>query len=188
MMTRRAALAATFAILAAPILSESQQVQPRAQAPLIFPYDDRGACPFECCTYRTWTAKEVIAIRRTRRADAPVIFRVRNGEQVDALTGIVTTVRPGRARVGKSAMVAGIRLEATDDVIVLRYVGEGVWKAWFKGAFFSVEVSDDGPAPEDHLRMIERPRTAWWVQVRNRGGEIGWTDRPNDFDGTDACG
>lgn len=184
---RRALLAATFAILASPTLSESQQVRSPAQAPLTFPYEDRGACPFECCTYRTWTAKEVIAIRRTRRADAPVIFRVRNGEQVDALTGIVTTLRPGRARVEKSATVAGIRLEATDDVIVLRYAGEGVWKAWFKGAFFSVEISD-GPGREDHLRMIDRPRTAWWVQVRNRRGEIGWTDRPDDFDGTDACG
>ena len=32
---------------------------------------------------------------------------------------------------------------------------------------------------------VEPQQSVWWVQVQNSKGQIGWTDRPADFDGKD---
>ena len=29
-------------------------------------YEDRGACPFECCTYREWSVEEDTVLYKTR--------------------------------------------------------------------------------------------------------------------------
>ena len=33
------------------------------------------------------------------------------------------------------------------------------------------------------LAVLSEPRTVWWVQVRNRRGEVGWTSQPEAFGG-----
>src|SRR6266478_6263107 len=54
-------------------------------------YIDKGACPFECCTYREWVAHTDVTL-----LDSPngkkVVGRIKRGEKVLALTGEVHSV------------------------------------------------------------------------------------------------
>src|ERR671927_1199670 len=70
-------------------------------------YEDRGACPFECCTYRAWTVKEDTAFYRTRSNKSARLFGARKGERVTGLTGVVVTLEPGRAVVRRAATYGG---------------------------------------------------------------------------------
>ena len=55
-------------------------------------YVDRGACPFECCTYRKWkTAKTTVAYSRPDR-NLRRVGTFRKGTWVVGLTGTITTV------------------------------------------------------------------------------------------------
>src|SRR5271169_4931391 len=58
-------------------------------------YIDRGACPFECCTYGQW-----VALTDATLFDRPhgkkIVGRVKKGEEVRALTGEVHSA-PKRA-------------------------------------------------------------------------------------------
>jgi hypothetical protein len=146
------------------------------------PYNDRGACPFECCTYRQWTVEKPTVIRTSMRDSALVGFRLRKGERVQGVTGVVITSIPGIARVLKRIDLGGIRLATGDRVYLFTNEGEGYVKAWYKGRFFSAEVLD----PE--LYAIERhPRSVWWVKVRSRG-KVGWSRQPENFGNIDQCG
>src|ERR1700737_4566206 len=52
---------------------------------------DKGACPFECCTYREWVARTDVTL-----LDIPngkkVVGQIKKGEKVLALTGEVHSV------------------------------------------------------------------------------------------------
>ncbi len=63
------------------------------------PFEDHGACPFECCTYRGWTVETTTELRAARSLQAPVVFSVKPGENVVGLNGVVVTRKPGRAVV-----------------------------------------------------------------------------------------
>jgi hypothetical protein len=84
------------------------------------PFESEGACPFECCVYRTWTVERATDVRAARQKGAPVAFAVKAGEKVEALTGVVVVSRPGRARVSRDATIEGLgALKAGDEVAVL---------------------------------------------------------------------
>ena len=84
------------------------------------PFEDAGACPFEGCVYREWVATNVVQVRRDRTTAAPPAFRVRAGERVTALTGVVVTVRAGRIqfRTAHEALsdAGPIRISAGDTL------------------------------------------------------------------------
>src|SRR5882724_10061173 len=63
------------------------------------PFEDHGACPFECCTYRDWTVETMTELHAARSLQAPVVFSVKPGEKVVGLNGVVVTRKPGRAVV-----------------------------------------------------------------------------------------
>src|SRR5262245_11822498 len=65
------------------------------------PYDEEGACPFLCCTYREWTVDWDTDLRTDRRDDAPVAFHASLQQTVRALTGVVTTTKVGRASASR---------------------------------------------------------------------------------------
>ena len=48
-------------------------------------YVSKGACPFECCTYREWTANRDLVL--TDHPDGKPIARFRKHEVVSALAG-----------------------------------------------------------------------------------------------------
>lgn len=162
------------------------------------PYEDHGACPFECCTYRTWTVKAATQVRTDRRDTAPVAFRVRAGEQVDGITGVVVTRKLGRATIQKPIVVdpEGLELRPGDVVHVVNYIGEGFWKIWARGRLHHVELAgkqqtcagDDREPVTCAAQIVEEPETVWWAKVRNRAGQEGWTRQLDHFGNIDACG
>jgi hypothetical protein len=194
-MRKSLILLASFCVLTAlnvrPV--SAQRLPPRN-------YEDRGACPFECCTYREWSVKEDTVLYRSRSAKSPAAFRVRKGERVTGLTGVVVTLEPGRAVVQKARTLGGgvnkVRVRAGDVLYPLHYMGEGVYKIWFRGKTYE----EDMPSPRDSsysdpeamarapIRMSSEPKTVWWVKVRNRRGQVGWSRQPEHFGDMDACG
>ena len=163
------------------------------------PFEDAGACPFEGCVYREWTAKAVVNVRAERRRDAPVAFSLQAGERVTALTGVVVTLKPGRVEFRQPKTLSSapkpIRIEPGQTLYLLTYQGEGFTKAWFNGALYrDVDASDFLNAVCDFQpdrcmgRVVERWQSEWWVNVRTRSGRLGWTNEPEKFDGKSAIG
>jgi hypothetical protein len=165
------------------------------------PYVDAGACPFEGCAYREWTANDTVIVRTARHTTASVAYVIRKGERITALTGIVTTVKAGRVRfrntVNLQTASGTLHVERGQTLYLLTYRGEGFTKAWFLGriyddvdgamAFFNDLCGRNPRVPCDG-EILERPQSIWWVEVRNARGQTGWTDQPARFDGKDSLG
>ena len=139
-------------------------------------YIDKGACPFECCTYREWVAHTDVML-----LDSPngkrVVGRIKKGERVLALTGEVHSV-PLRVIVKYDYPEAGIK--AGDTIYVLHYAGEGYYKVWHDGKRKAVDLEDhpDG----------SKQKVTWWVKLKTSSGTIGWTVEHSNFGNQDACG
>jgi hypothetical protein len=156
------------------------------------PWLDWGACPFECCTYRKWTATAPLRILKSRQRDAPVAFKLKQGEEIEGLTGVVITTRVGEARIFRPSELGKQRLTVVpgDTVYILHYEGEGYSKFWFRGRIDSEQIpdiEDSAPDSELDLRIVRRPETTWWVKVKNSSGQVGWTDDTEHLDHKDAC-
>lgn len=182
-------------------LSEPERprsVAPSAATPPV-PYEDVGACPFEGCVYRQWTANAAVDARAERNPTSPVSFRVGAGETVAALDGVVVTTTPGRVEFDAAADVyasgGSFHVEAGQTVYLLTSEGEGFMKAWFNGrlyegvdtAIFSNGACAGGPRPCIG-RIVEPWQFEWWIQIRNGAGQVGWTREPDKFDNKDALG
>jgi hypothetical protein len=163
-------------------------------------YEDRGACPFECCTYREWSVKADTVFYKTRSTKSPAAYRASKGERVRGLTGVVITLEPGKAVVRKATTIGEGRRKvslATGDVLyVLNYEGEAVYKVWFRGRIYEEQIMSAPVVmharPEDRalepVQMLSAPRAVWWVKVRNKRGQVGWSRQPEHFGDIDACG
>ena len=147
------------------------------------PYYDRGACPFECCTYRQWTVDKATTVRASMRDSSAVAFRLRKGEKVRGLTGVVITTQAGIANVVKPVEDSTWRIPAGERVYLLTNQGEGYVKVWYKGRIFSDEVLNT-----ELFRIEQQPRSVWWVKVRNSRGKVGWSRQPENFGNMDECG
>jgi hypothetical protein len=158
------------------------------------PYEDVGACPFEGCVYREWTANAAVDARAERNLTAPVSFQVTAGEKVIALDGIVVTTRPGRVEFDAAADVdatdGSFHVDAGQTVYLLTAEGEGFMKAWFNGRVYegvdTATFSNGGCAGIG--RLVEPWQFVWWIQIRNSTGQVGWTREPERFDNKDARG
>lgn len=148
-------------------------------------YADNGACPFECCTYRRWSVTKDTALYQQRSEKSGVAFRVRKGEHVTGLTGVVITLKPGKASVKKPTMIGEgkrkIRVKPGDVLYLLHYLGEGFYKTWFRGVTYDLEMSDT-------IQVLTEPDTVWWMKVKNSRNQIGWTRQNDNFGDMDACG
>lgn len=151
---------------------------------LKLPYKDFGACPFECCTYRQWIAKKNLVLYKKMGDKSPVAFKVRKGEKVTGVTGVVITNVAGKAEVLKTRTLESSKVQLTkgDTLFLLTYLGEGWYRFWYKGKFFE----EDGYA--DGIKILSQPKAVWWVKIKNRKGQIGWTKSSNEFDNQDQCG
>ena len=162
-------------------------------------FEDVGACPFEGCVYREWVANRPVDVRIERRTTAPIMFHVKAGEKVTALTGVVVTLKAGRVQFREpqdlGASDGPIHIVPGQTLYLLTYQGEGYTKAWFNGRLYrDVDTATffNGVCDVDPSRcpgkIIERSQTVWWVQVRNAEGRSGWTHQPEKFNGKDALG
>lgn len=147
------------------------------------PFVDKGACPFECCTYRDWTVDKATAVRSAMRDGASIAFRLKKGEQVRGVTGVVITSQPGEVRVLKRTKIGRSTANRGDMLYLLTYLGEGFHKVWFKGKIVEDETYD-----ETKFREIRQPKSVWWVKVQNSRGQTGWSREPDNFGNKDQCG
>ncbi len=176
-MTRKTALC-LFVLVG---VLASAAVGQRGRPPV--PYIDKGACPFECCTYRRWDVVKPTLIRSAMKDTAPVSFRLKAGEKVQGVTGVVITTQPGIVRVLKKTTLANVSLRSGDQLFLLTNLGEGFSKIWFKGRIFQGD-----PYDESTYKTIREAKAVWWVKVKNRKGQIGWSRQPEHFGNVDQCG
>ena len=158
-------------------------------AQLKLPFEDKGACPFECCTYREWTVRENTVLYDSPHIDRHESFHVQKGEAVRGLTGIVITLKPGRAVV-KKAVTMGldeqVNMKAGEILEILHYEGEGVVKFWLRGKTYSDELPFPGEE-NDSIKTESAPEMLWWVQIQNAKGQMGWSKETDHFDHMDSC-
>lgn len=167
-------------------------------------YVDRGACPFECCTYGTWRADSAVTLRDAPSLGSAEAGLVPKGTVVTGVTGEVH-VRPGRFVLQRGAR--GYRVSRTgppapadsfaagDTLGVYTYRGEGAWKVrkWGTDAeLVELMLAEPGTGCESSNacdgRFLEKPQSTWWVQIRTPQGLTGWTTNVAAFAGKDACG
>ena len=179
-------------ILFACIVSLSFQARLQSKPPSV--YVDKGACPFECCSYRKWkTEKTAVAYARPDKRSR-VVGRFRAGTDVIALTGEVRTI-PGKFVILKQHE----KYRPGDVLWVYTPLGEGFYKVWFKGRMYDEGLDYmSGPFEKSHPSCEETPncwgklerklQVEWWVKIRSAEGWVGWTDRAENFSNKDSCG
>ena len=174
------AAALSFLLLAGNVASQERPPMP---------FEDPGACPFEGCVYREWTAKRPTTARLRRSASSPIAFRLKAGERVQAITGVVVITKPGIVRFTKPWTAGPVHAEPGEMMYLLTYEGEGFITAWFKGAIVrGVDQTNfigcgpvpgvPSPAPRECVADVTQyPVQVWWAQLRNSRGQLGWTSR-----------
>ena len=140
-----------------------------------------NACPFEGCTYRQWTAHEVVPVYGTWKEKRREIARLAVGDKVVAITGVVITYRPGVIRVDED--VPDAELKTGDLIRTYTYHGERDTEACFKGKyyrFFDIHFSksEDGFCGRQHCEgtYIDAGQKAWWAKVKLKSRRTGWVD------------
>lgn len=176
-----------FSLFLAGSITTAQDIKPPS------PYLDHGACPFECCTYRRWSVEKDTVIYTQRSTTSGVAFRVKKGEHVTGVTGVVITARAGQVLVKKAQTIGQdrkVRVKPGDILYVLHYEGEGFSKIWFRGKIYSDEIPRIGAdnKPSADFQVVSKADAVWWVQVKNSRGQIGWTKQTDNFGNMDACG
>ena len=133
---------------------------------------DKGACPSECCVYRTWkTEKNTIAYATPDRS-SKIVGTFKADTIVEGLTGEVH-VYPSRFIVKK---VHG-KYKPGDEVWVYTYKGEGYFKVWFQGTMFEEDLNfspyggSSGKRCEQSSRCWGELETElkfiWWVKIKS---------------------
>ncbi|HEX8788257.1 MAG TPA: hypothetical protein VF793_18875 [Telluria sp.] len=155
------------------------------------PYESWGVCPFECCTYREWTADADIPVHEKRSEQSRILYRLRAGERVDALTGVVVARNPAPIHIDhvvRDGFTNGserplLSLKPGDVVYMLAPLGEGFYLFWYQGKVYhsGIDLAAMPGVEGKGMSLI------WWKQVRNKAGKTGWT-QSNHFQNADACG
>jgi hypothetical protein len=148
-------------------------------------YVDKGACPFECCTYRDWGTEKTTKFYAEPKTSSPVIGAAEKGTTVKAKTGEVHT-KPGKLIVKRDVTTFG----KGNVLWVYTYLGEGYFKIWYRGKFIEDQIDFDyrNPGPDDWGYFEVMPKSVWWVKVRTPAGPEGWSNQPENFSNKDACG
>jgi hypothetical protein len=135
---------------------------------------DKGACPYDCCSYGEWRA-----LRKILLVDEPggktIVATLNDGETVLALTGQVHT-RPVHTKATKAAPDLGIKVG--DHLYLLAFSDEG-WRVWHEG-----RVIEKVPPLWEGLKV---PQRTWWAQVKTPAGVTGWTSAIDGFKGPNNC-
>jgi len=157
-------------------------------------YVDRGACPFECCTYRAWKTEKTTVAYATPNKNAKRVGVFAAGSKVVGLTGEVRT-RPGKFVILKKHE----KYKPGDVLWVYTPLGEGIYKVWFRGRMYEEGLDYmSGPyeqslpkcedTPDCWGRLEKQMRSEWWVKIKSASRWVGWTDQTSNFSNMDACG
>lgn len=148
-----------------------------------------GACPFECCMYREWTAESEIpllaAVRGTRQSTIPVGQRFLADSGRVHVTGVMVVAVEDS--VGDPPYWSFAR---GDTLVVLDYVGEGRYNVWQRGRVLEAEGFWGVGAPVGQATTYGRWAAEWWVHATLPDGRRGWFLAAPEvrFAGADACG
>jgi len=169
----------------------SMNAYSKGQPPATF--IDKGACPFECCTYREWKTEKTTTAYAQPNKRSKQIGKFVAGTKVVALAGEVHAV-PSRFIVKKPHE----KYKPGDILWVYTYYGEGSFKVWFKGKMseeslgFSPYDSSNGKrceiSEECWGELDKELQTTWWVKIKSADGWVGWTNQGGNFSGADQCG
>lgn len=118
------------------------------------------------------------------RDNSPVAFRIKKREKVTGLTGTVITTKAGQVKALRDFTTATeqVPIKAGDIFYTLTYRGEGFFLIWYKGKQFDDEIFGD-----NKMKIFSQPKSVWWVKIRNKKGQIGWTKLAENFDNMDGC-
>jgi hypothetical protein len=172
------------------VASQSASAAESTKTPRL-PYLDWGACPFECCTYRDWTAEAPIKVYKNRNEKSALVFLVNKKETVQAITGVVVThhaapvqvLKPVKLGYRGTAESPMLSLKPKDKLYALHYAGEGNEVFWYQGKTY-VDVIDETAL----FKRQGSPRYVWWAKIKNHAGKMGWTKQTDAFSNQDACG
>jgi hypothetical protein len=147
-------------------------------------YVDKGACPFECCTYRDWGTERTTKLYAEPNTNSLVVGVADKGAIVKAETGEVHTM-PGKLIVKRDVTT----FRKGDIIWIYTYLGEGEFKIWYRGRFIEsqIDFAHRNPAPDDWGYFEVMPKSVWWIRVRTPTGLEGWTNQPENFSNKDAC-
>ncbi len=143
-------------------------------------YVDVGGCPGEGCHYDALAvAKRPVAMHQSADADAEVLYTIREGESMRALTGEVHTV-PGRLIIRRTEGEFSIG----DAVLVYTYLGEGWFRVLHNGQLKDADLgfSPWGGSAGSRCELDaacfgtlqEELRSQWWIYVRAENNMEGW--------------
>lgn len=177
-------LVTTAVLLLSNTLALAQKMPPRN-------YESWGVCPFECCTYREWTADAEIPVHTERNEKSAVVFRLHRGQAVNGVDGVVVAERPGAVTIDRAlrdGYIEGsdqpqLSLSAGDVVYMVSPLGEGSYLFWYQGKIYKSGNDLVGMPGADGRKA----KMSWWKQVKNQSGKSGWT-ASDKFKNVDACG
>lgn len=158
------------------------------------PYYDHGACPFECCTYRSWGVTKETVLRKDASDTSPVVSTVRSGEKVLGRTGVVITDKAGKVVIQKAMKLhkeggkGEVTLRPGDVIYYLHYVGAGYDKHWFRGLLLVDQTDIRKIGKDEWFEVVNLPEWTWWAKIQRSNGDVGWTRELNNFTNIDACG
>lgn len=146
------------------------------------------SCPGEAgCIFTSWKVTKPAQIYERPDPDNPVpTFRVSAGETVEGVTAQILSKKPGRIRVINSTVSRAneetdFSVRAGDELPVYYYLGEGCWRAWYKGSLRDLCVN---------ATVLSEPEISWWVKIKDSLGRQGWSNTPGSFCGVtryDEC-
>lgn len=153
---------------------------------------DKGACPFECCSYRTWKAKKDVEIYDRARG-TKVVDKIKKDESVEGMTGEVESAPILVTVISDHVDDNGNRFSKGDEFYLLTYLGEGFFRAWSDGKIFDMAAIGVKDAFDYYSKdpfwaeASHRYSRIWWKKVKSRRGVVGWT-KEDVFSGQDSCG
>src|SRR5262245_53618625 len=137
------------------------------------PHFDWNACPFEGCTYRQWTAHDVVPVYDTWKGNRREVARLADGEKVNAITGVVITYKPGVIRLDED--VPDAKLKQGDVILTYTYHGEGETETCFQGRYYrdfyiQFSMPPSGACGGKHCEgtYVDAGKKAWWAKVKLR--------------------
>ena len=157
------------------------------------PFEDWGACPFEGCAYREWSALKPVVVYDSWKAGRRVSGHLQKGEKVVGVRGVVITFRPGVVIAQRDMPAEG--LKRGDRVLTYTYVGEGYALAWYHGRLDAIDVATAETPASGCVATgcpkaeIDAGKKEWWAEVRLKSGRTGWVLMEGMlFDGVDRLG
>ena len=157
------------------------------------PNYDWGACPFEGCSYGEWEVCATTPVRKNHDKNAPIVSKIKKGEIIRAVTGVVVTTQPGIVKVLKSVTLDEehpVSLNPGDVFYRLHYQGEDFDLFWYKGAIHSAQMEYHNQIPgavKDTFQLEGEPKSDWWIQINTSAGNVGWSNEPGHFGNIGGC-